>query len=998
MGVQAPEVTLAPSLGFLTFDLLAVGIFARVSLTHYIRLGFSLIPVAGGSRFECKKGTEVRFVGTTNEGILLLDLNPLQALSVKSSDPLDLHRALGHPSFPYLKKAFPDLTIKELDCDVCDQAKMHKQPFSGTFPTFSQPLDCIHMDLCGPITPASRGGNRYFLKIIDGFTKYRFIYPMRCKSDTFRNFQIFLAQAKTHTNLRLKMVVSDNGGEFCNKQFAQFYQEKGIQHLTSAPYTPQQNPMAERGNRTTVEKTRALLMTSGLPLEWWGEAVQLSVFLENRSPDSSIGFLSPFEKWHGHKPDLSLLVPFGCRAILFEERKWRDSKFSPSGIEAIFINYNGHHHSYKLWIPSSNKLVISHHVKFFPQTFPRFDLSKSIDSVTKFFDYGEDADFPLPDPSGGTPSEDVINIQDSSCPTPSPIISPLPDSPLPVDSPILEDQIPSTSLEVPSAPKGYDYVPYFDKAPKDVSSVIDQSNVISGSRRHRALVLVGEPSSLKDPKHYGEILGRVDENEWLMAVEVELGNMHRHEVWVVSPKTPGARELDTVWIFKRKFDADGALLKFKAHLCVRGFRQIEGLDFNATFALTGRLTTLRVMFGVAAVEDWDIQQMDVKCAFLNGVPEEDIFIKVPEGVGIELPPGHGLKLQCSLYGLKQSPRCWYASLKSFFTSVNFIPSVVDPCLFYHQDPSQPCFVFVHVDDLIIMGPDVSFLKTKINERFDMEDLGDCKYVLGMQITRDRVKGTITLSQDRYTKEILEEFGMENCGPASTPLPSNALTCPVPDEPVSPEFNYLSQFLNRPQKTHQQQYLQVLRYLQRTMNYGLTLGRVGNNIHQLVAYADSSYASGLEASSFLGSAVLHNGMVGWRCQKFDNDAPSLSTTEAEYRSCSETGQDVRWAQQLLDNIYPFLNLISSPITLYCDNQGALALLKDAVYQHRTRHINVRHHWLRFHIEKDKNFKVQYVQTNDNIADFLTKPLSPKKTRLAIGMVNLGDIVTIEHNGA
>jgi transposase InsO family protein len=111
------------------------------------------------------------------------------------------------------------------------------------------------MDLCGPITPISRGGNRYFLKIIDGYTKYRFVFPMRCKSDTFRNFQIFLNQAETHTGLKLKNVVSDNGGEFCNKQFKHLFEERGIQHLTSAPYTPQQNPMAERGNRTTVEKT-----------------------------------------------------------------------------------------------------------------------------------------------------------------------------------------------------------------------------------------------------------------------------------------------------------------------------------------------------------------------------------------------------------------------------------------------------------------------------------------------------------------------------------------------------------------------------------------------------------------------------------------------------------------------------------------------------------------------------------------------------------------------
>lgn len=141
------------------------------------------------------------------------------------------------------------------------------------------------------------------------------------------------------------------------------------------------------------------------------------------------------------------------------------------------------------------------------------------------------------------------------------------------------------------------------------------------------MVIVGEPSSPKDPKTYGNILSRVDQKEWLMAVEVKLGNMRRHKVWVVTLKEPGTGELDTVWVFKRKFEADGGLLKYKACLCVCGFQQIEGIYYNETFAPTSRLATLQLLLGIAAVEDFDIQQMDVWCAFLNGVPKEDLFIK-----------------------------------------------------------------------------------------------------------------------------------------------------------------------------------------------------------------------------------------------------------------------------------------------------------------------------------------------------------------------------------
>jgi transposase InsO family protein len=457
-----------------------------ISLTHYICLGFVVFQATGIDCFECKRGAEVIFTGSTQENVLLINTNPLQVLSIKLPDPIDIHWALGHPSLPYLKNAFPNIRVAELACEDCNRAKMHKQSFGGNFPTFKNPLDCIHMDLCGPITPVSRGGNLYFLKIINGFTKYQFIYPMRCKSATFNLFTSFLCQAETFTGRKLKPVVSDNGGKFCNKRFASLFDERGIQHLTLAPYTPKQNPLGERGNWSSIEKACALLSTSGLPLQWWGEAVQLSIFLENRSPDSSIGFALPYEKWHGHLPDLSCLVPFGCRAVVLQEKKKRGSKLAPSGVEAIFINYNGHHHSYKLWVPKTNKLVISHHVRFFPQTFPRKIASDPLPAPPVLFDFmALDNTLPEPvtpvTPRSPTPPLDLVGSQ-PACPIPSP-------------------SIPDNSLTPPpSDKKGYAYVPHFDKAPQDISSAVDESNIIKGPRRrHRALVIVREPSSLKDP-------------------------------------------------------------------------------------------------------------------------------------------------------------------------------------------------------------------------------------------------------------------------------------------------------------------------------------------------------------------------------------------------------------------------------------------------------------------------------------------------------------------
>jgi hypothetical protein len=189
------------------------------------------------------------------------------------------------------------------------------------------------------------------------------------------------------------------------------------------------------------------------------------------------------------------------------------------------------------------------------------------------------------------------------------------------------------------------------------------------------------------------------------------------------------------------------------------------------------------------------------------------------------------------------------------------------------------------------------------------------------------------------------------------------------------------------KTHEQQVLHVFCYLKSSVHTALCLGKKPQVLGQIVGYADASYKSAVNAASFSGSLIHYFGVVGWRCQKQDNNANALSTTEAEYHACSETGQDILWLEQLLLDVHPFINIPSTSAHLYCDNQGALSLLQNPQYQHRTRHINVCHHWLRHHIENENNFTVSYVRTDLNQANFLTKPLLPIKTRQALENVSL-----------
>lgn len=526
--------------------------------------------------------------------------------------------------------------------------------------------------------------------------------------------------------------------------------------------------------------------------------------------------------------------------------------------------------------------------------------------------------------------------------------------------------------------------------------------IIDHPRRRRANLIVEEPSSLANPTSYEQVRQRANAAEWIAAEDSELHDITRHGVWEIAKKEPHEKCLDTIYVYRTKRDANGVSVKKKARLCVLGNRQVEGINYNETFAPTGCDASLRLLLMIAASENFELDQMDVRCAFLNGLTDMRIFIRPPKGVKIDLKPNQGLLLKKSLYGLKQSPRCWYKALSSFFSGINFLPSHSDPCLFISADPSNPVLIFVHVDDLVITGQDIKPVKEALKSKFEMHNLGPCEWVLGMRVSRNREGQTITLQQDQYIHNMLEEFGMLDCCSVTSPLPSNYLHDPMPSLPPSSDFNYcrgvcllgylvqksrpdlahphsfLSQFLNAPSAHLQSCFYHVLRYLHFSSKHGLTLGHDSRKALTLRGYADADYSSSSDRQSFSGSVVALNGLLGWQCTK--QQVVTLSTTEAEHHACTETAQDLLWCKQLIDQIFAAFSLPIPPCSLLCNNKGAIDLILNPLYQHRTQHIDVRLHFLRQHIHKN-DFGLSYVATTNNPADSLTKLVSPKLVRQA-----------------
>ncbi|KAH9452549.1 hypothetical protein Pst134EB_033519 [Puccinia striiformis f. sp. tritici] len=894
-----------------------------ISLSAFIKNNYTL-KSGGGNEFVLadELGAPV-ITGSLADGNFLIHQvqHSAHKVDIKSQSTYEKHQAAGHPSPTYFYKMFPHIPKTNFTCNTCDLSKAHKEPFLGNFPTPTRPLEYLHIDLCGPISIPSVSGHRYFLRAVDGFSHFVWIRFLAFKSDVNKTLRDLFLKIKNESNHSIVNLVSDNGTEFKNKDLSAYYASKGINHLTTTPYTPEENPFAERGNRTTVAKLRCLLNDSNLPSCFWAEAAQTAVYLENITP--SIYFINRSE-----------------------------GKLGNRGAKGIFLGYGEGHRSYRI-------------------------LDAETDSSTPGVS---------PDPSSSTSSDSDSSEDDQRF------------EDILIEPPASQEQQQSPSENptdgTPAPSKHYSWVPADQLASNNISSDIDAANIISGSRRsgHSANAV----GYLKeDPRSYNEAISSIHREDWSKAIESELGNMDKHGVWTVVPLTSDMHPLSTTWVFRRKTNQDGNLTKFKARLCVRGFLQKEGRDYTDVFSPTGRLTSLRILLTLCALNHFEVHQMDVKCAFLNGKPDELLYIRVPQG--LEGTQGTVLKLNKSLYGLKQSPRCWHHALTAALKEISLTPCHSDPCLYFSTNSSKPMFLYAHVDDLIFGGTWTPEFKSKICSHFDMEDLGPAKYALGIRIIQD--KGSIKLIQDKYIHSILSEFQVYNDRDTAIPLPNNYNTLKfTPSEtPDQAPFNYrrvvgllqyvvqctrpdlafavsfLSQFLEDPKVSHYQAARHALRYLCHTKSKVLILGQ--NNLdqqsHELVGYSDSDWNGSKAWNSYTGSVIYYNGTVGWCSHK--QDVVALSSAEGEYIALTECNQDLLWAANVLEEI----TQVKPILTLFTDNQSSMQIAKNPIYHHGTRHMNFCYHFIRNHIES-KTINLKYIPSTKLQTDLLTKNLTGAKT--------------------
>jgi hypothetical protein len=490
----------------------------------------------------------------------------------------------------------------------------------------------------------------------------------------------------------------------------------------------------------------------------------------------------------------------------------------------------------------------------------------------------------------------------------------------------------------------------------------------------------------------------------------EMPSMAKNQVWTLVPRQTGRpKPISVRWVCTMKDLPDGSQ-KPKARLVARGYTQKAGIDYQEIFAPVVKLESIRYIIARACQRQMVLSQGDVKTAFLSSSMEgETVYIEQPEGFREPGKEDHVCLLNRAIYGLHQSPRLFYRHIRKILGGFGFSSISADQSVFVKDTPEGKVLLGLYVDDALVAGDTNSLVqetKALLNTRFEMKWTDDPKVLLGIEIEQDREKGTITLSQKNFAREILEQFNMIDCHPVKTPVEEVISAFPSEDRPppdtrfpfrefigkanylargtrpdLSFAISHLASFCSTYQETHWKACERVMKYLQGTIDASLVYHRDGNQ--KIAGYSDAEYAGDKGDRKSVGAYVftLANGPVSWQSKK--QTTVAWSSMEAEYIALGSAGKEAVWLS-IMDQELGFHD--GKPVTIFEDNQPAIALAKNPTNHARTKHIDVLHHALRGLIE-DKKIEVEYLNTKKMIADLLTKPITGKQLQVLCDDMNL-----------
>ena len=572
-------------------------------------------------------------------------------------------------------------------CEGCAQAKQTRKTFKPIGEVRSNAiLELVHSDVCGPMTTTSYGGAKYFVTFIDDYSRICRVYFMRTKDEVFSKFKEYEAEVANQTDKRIKVLRTDNGGEYTSKQFEDYLKMKGIVHQRTVPHSPQQNGVAERLNRTINEIALAQIVHANAPRNLWAESVGAAVYVRNRRPMATTG-VTPYERFFGRKPRVDHIRIFGCYGYaLLPETERR--KLMPKAKKLRLVGYGPSSTGYRLFDEQKQKLIIRRDVEFNENDFGK-------ETVL-------DCD-PVPTPVQQSSTSNLEEVE-------SQIQQPADNSePAPVVRKSLRKR----------------------KEPNRLGEWV-QGDEIDATEFDEIDLAVAQPErchylfhiSQDEPKTIDEAFSSKESEKWQEAADKEYNSLVNMDTWELVKLPEGCKTIGCRWVFKRKYKEDGSIERYKARLVAKGYSQRYGVDYHETFSPVVRFDTLRTLLSFAVQNELLIDQMDVTTAFLNGYLDEEIYIEQPPGYEVKGKENLVCKLKRSLYGLKQSPRCWNQRFTTYLQELGFEKCESDYCVFVKKDPL--ILIAVYVDDLVLITENslqMQQLKSDLIKEFEMINMG-----------------------------------------------------------------------------------------------------------------------------------------------------------------------------------------------------------------------------------------------------------------------------------
>ncbi|GJT75632.1 retrovirus-related pol polyprotein from transposon TNT 1-94 [Tanacetum coccineum] len=777
------------------------------------------------------------------------------------------------------------------------------------------------------------------------------------------------------------MVSTDNGTEFVNQTLREYYEKVCIFHETSVARSPQQNGVIERRNRTLIEVARTMLIYAKAPLFLWAEAVATACYTQKRSIVRLRHEKTPYELLHEKLPNLSFFRVFGALCYPTNDSENLGNLQPKADIDFDELTAMASEHSssgpalYEITPATISSGLVPNSPPSTPVDHPAPKVISPIVEVVA----------PEPDASTGSPSSTTV---DQDAPSPSNSLT-TPET----QSPIIPNDVEKDNHDLDVAHMNNDLffgipIPKNDSEASSSSDVIptvvhtaapNSEHVNKWTKDHPLDNIIGElerPVSTRlqlheqalfcyydafltsvEPKNYKDALTQAC---WIEAMQEELNEFERLEVWELVPRPDKVMVITLKWIYKVKLDELGGILKNKARLVARGYRQEEGIDFEESFAPVARLDAIRIFLAYAAHMNMVVYQMDVKTTFLNGILREEVYVSQPDGFVDQDNPNHVYKLKKALYGLKQAPRAWYDLLSKFLLSQEFSKGTVDPTLFIRRQGK----------DLLLIS----------------------------QSPRG-----IFINQSKYALESLKKYGMESSDPVDTLMVEKSKldedTHGKAIDPTHyrgmmdtlmyltanrPDLTFIvcmcARYKAKPTEKHLHAVKRIFKYLRGTVNRGLWYPK--DSSIALTDYADTDHAGCQDTRQSTSGCMqlLGDRLVSWPSKRQKSIA--ISSTEAEYIAMSGCCAQILWMRSQLTDY----GLGFNKIPMYCDNKSAIALCCNNVQHSRSKHIDIRFHFIKEQVENGV-VELYFVNTEYQLADIFTKALCRERIEFLINKLGM-----------